>query len=206
MKRHKVFGIGFHRTGTTSLQTGLEELGYSVIGMRPREWRAYASGDYEYLLRTVENFDGFRDMPWPLLYEFLYKNVPDAKFILTYRAPESWAQSCTGNYKSRPHEMFPVIYGFEQFEGNETRAKAIYSRHLDAVRAFFSDKPGVFLEHDFTADPSWARLCEFLLEPVPARPFPHANRRPQALITKAAHKVFRKAAPTRYKKWVRDRT
>ena len=85
MTKQKVFGIGFHRSGTTSFQTALEELGYSVIGMRPTEWRAYAMGDYETLMTAVNAFDGFRDMPWPLLYEYLYKNVPDAKFVLTYR-------------------------------------------------------------------------------------------------------------------------
>lgn len=149
MKTQKVFGVGFHRTGTTTLQTCLEELGYRVVGMREAEWKAYTHDDHDTIRDTVSAFDGFRDMPWPLLYRHLYESVPYAKFILSYRDPESWAKSCAGNYKFRHYEMFGPIYGFDIFEGNENRAKEVYLRHIDDVRSFFSDKPDVFLEKDF---------------------------------------------------------
>ncbi|MEP1201236.1 sulfotransferase family protein [Tateyamaria sp.] len=205
MKTQKVFGVGFHRTGTTSLQTALEVLGYSVVGMRDTEWSAYRQNDLDTIQRTVEVFDGFRDMPWPLLYQHLYKAVPNAKFILTYRDPDDWAKSCAGIYKSRPYEMFRPIYGFDSFEGNEEKAKEVYLRHISAVRQFFSDKPDVFLEKDFTKDHSWQDLCDFLLEPEPDREFPHANKRPRSLWVKLFHRGYRTAAPGAYKNWVRDR-
>lgn len=205
MKKQKVFGIGFHRTGTTSFQTALETLGYRVVGMRPGEWDAYERGDYEQLHATVDEFDGFRDMPWPLLYQFLYEKYPDARFVLTWRDPEAWARSCSGNYKDREYPMFPVIYGFRQFAGNESRAIEVYKRHVEDVRKFFADKPNSFLEHDFTTNPNWSALCNFLSQPEPNRPFPHANKRPKNLIGKFFHKSFKVAAPDRYRKWVRDK-
>ena len=102
--------------------------------------------------------------------------------------------------------MFPVIYGFDVFEGNEGKAIDVYLRHIEDVRRFFRDKPGVFLEHDFTAHPEWGPLCEFLSAPQPDRPFPHANKRPDSLVRKSMHWAYRRVAPRSYKKWVRDKT
>jgi hypothetical protein len=205
MKTQKVFGVGFHRTGTTTLQTALEALGYEVVGMREAEWKAYTEQDLATIHETVATFDGFRDMPWPLLYRHFYETLPNAKFILSYRDPDSWANSCAGNYKSRHYEMFGPIYGFDVFEGNEEKAKEVYRRHIEEVRSFFSDKSEIFLEKDFTKDHSWTDLCDFLSEPEPKRDFPHANKRPRSLWGKIYHKGYRTIAPSAYKSWVRDK-
>ena len=205
MNRQKVFAIGFHRTGTTSLQTALEEFGYSVVGMRSNEWSVYVSGELDALWPTVQEFDGFRDMPWPLLYRWLYKNVSGAKFILTYRDPINWARSCVGNYKDRPYEMFPVIYGFDVFAGNEARAIEIYERHIAEVRRFFEDKPDSFLEVDVTEGMQWQTLCDFLDESLPERAFPHANKRPQNSFRKLYYRLLRYLSPKRYRRMVRDK-
>lgn len=205
MKHQKVFGIGFHRSGTTSLQTALEELGYSVIGMREAEWNAYATGDYETIGQSVRTFDAFRDMPWPLLYKWLYANIPDARFILTYRDPEAWAKSCRDTYKNRPHPMFPVIYGVETFAGSEAVCQRVYLEHIENVRAFFKNKDDIFLEIDLTREPGWGPLCGFLGEPVPQRTFPHANRRPQTLLDKGLLKAIRLFSPARYRRRMRDK-
>lgn len=174
--------------------------------MRETEWSAYAQDDLNTIAQAVTAFDGFRDMPWPLLYRHLYEVVPNAKFILSYRDPESWAKSCAGNYKSRHYEMFGPIYGFDIFEGNEDRAKEVYLQHIFDVRSFFSDKSDVFLEKDFTRDHSWTDLCAFLSEPEPERAFPHANKRPRSLWEKLYHKGYRTVAPRAYKSWVRDKS
>ncbi|RZU99098.1 sulfotransferase family protein [Spiribacter vilamensis] len=205
MKGQKVFNIGFHRSGTTSLQTALEELGYSVIGMRDGDWDAYARGDFHGLRETVESFDGFRDMPWPLVYQWAYHTFPNAKFVLTYRDPDSWASSCVGNYKNRYYRMFPVIYGFEVFQDNEKSAKDVYCRHIEAVREFFKDKPNSFLEVDFTRYSEWDDICRFLGESIPDRPFPHANNRPKKLYRKVFCRVLRAVSPAYYRQLVRDK-
>lgn len=205
MSKTKVFGIGFHRTGTTSLQTALEELGYKVIGMRKEDWLAFEENRMDEIRTVVNAHDGFRDMPWPLLYQWLYENWPDAKFILTYRDSASWAASCSGNYKQRPYRMFRKIYQTEVFKGNEERCIEIYEQHIQEVRAYFSDKPDQFLELDITKVRDWKQLCEFLEEPIPSRDFPHANNRPKSLTQKIYLRLLRYIAPQRYKSLVRDK-
>ena len=201
----KVFCIGFHRTGTTTFQTALEELGYKVVGMRKSEWDAYATGNYEQVIECIKQFDGFRDMPWPLMYQWLYEAYPDAQFVLSRREPTPWVASCVGNYKDRPYEMFPVIYGFEVFEGNEEVAKRVYRKHLEDVRAFFKDKPGKLLDIDFTKESRWQPLCEFLGEPVPDRSFPHANKRPTTLWSRIYLKSLKAMFPNYYRRIARDK-
>ena len=205
MKDFKVFGIGFHRTGTTTLQTCLEEFGYKVTGMREKDWKAYVQKDYREISDSIAMHDGFRDMPWPLMYRYLYENISNAKFILSYRDTESWLKSCSGNYKSSEYSMFRTIYGFDIFRGNENIAKEVYKKHIEDVRKFFLDKPGVFLEKDFTKDHSWEDLSKFLSEPIPRRDFPHANKRPKSFWSKVYHRIYRSVAPSSYKTWVRDK-
>lgn len=205
MKKQKVFGIGFHRTGTTTLQTALETLGYAVVGMRSKEWEAYTAYDFGSIHETVEEFDGFRDMPWPLFYETLAEIYPNAKFILTLRDEDAWAKSCSGNYKSTPHPMFSHIYGFEVFSGNEAKATEVYRRHIDSVREYFRDCPNRYHEQDLTTQPDWVPLCNFLNEPVPDRPFPHANNRPKSSVQKIIHHAFKRIDPAAYRRWVRDK-
>ena len=101
--------------------------------------------------------------------------------------------------------MFSTIYGFDVFQGNEERAIEVYNEHIRNVRAFFSDKQGRYHEQDFTKQRDWQPLCEFLGEPIPSRPFPHANNRPKSLWAKAYHQAFKRLSPDAYRRWVRDK-
>jgi hypothetical protein len=203
--RSKVFCLGFHRTGTTTFQTALERLGYRVIGMRDSDWSAYETGDLERIRQAVREHDAFRDMPWPLLYEWLEGIYPAARFVLTLRETGSWLRSCEATYKARPHRMFRRIYGFDHFAGNEERAREVYEAHIAAVRDHFADRPDRFLEIDFTAGEGWEKLCTFLDEPVPGSPFPHANAGEFTLVGKARRKLLKWFRPAEYRRRVRDR-
>lgn len=200
----KVFGLGFFRTGTTTLQTALEELGYGVIGMRSRDWSAYETGDFDALRRTVDQHDGFRDLPWPLLYEWLDRSYPDARFILTTRPTESWLQSCRNMYGSKPYGFFKPIFGFDTFVGNEGRAAEVYESHIVAVRQHFATQPDRYLEANFEGGDGWEKLCEFLGEPIPSRPFPHANLGAFTLAERIRRKVLKILWPQEYFRRVRD--
>ena len=204
MKPYKVFGLGFHRTGTTSLQTALELLGYRVIGMRDTEWNAYVNKDYDRIRQSIEDFDGFRDMPWPLLYRWLYENIENARFVLTRRDPDSWARSCRNTYKDKYPEMMRPIYGVSSFMGNEEHCKSVYLRHVEEVRTFFQDKNDVFIELDLNRDLDWAPLCTLLGEPAPERRFPHANRRPATLLGRGIRRGLRWVAPRLHRRINRD--
>ena len=39
-----------------------------------------------------------------------------------------------------------------------------------------ADRPGKLVEMDFSSGDGWEKLCPFLGLPVPAKPFPHANK------------------------------
>ncbi len=201
----KIFCIGFHRTGTTTFQTALEELGFDVIGMTKPAWDAYELDDRETLHGIIRSHDAFRDMPWPLMYRWLYEAYPEATFVLTHRSSDSWLASCSGNYKNRPYRMFEVIYGFDVFMGNELRAADVYKRHLHDVREFFADKPGKLLDVDLTQVNDWKLLCDFLGKEPPKRAFPHANRRPRSMVARAYLKFLKKVFPGRYKQIARDK-
>lgn len=93
----KVIGAGFGRTGTRSLKTALEELGFGKcyhmveVIKHPRHlkfWVEIMNGgemDWENLFR---GYRSSTDWPVAAYYRELMDFYPDAKIILTVREPE----------------------------------------------------------------------------------------------------------------------
>jgi len=95
-KNQKIFGIGFHRTGTRSLCKFMNELGFRSI-----HWPAtICNVDYLALIESVRDrrdlvvqalgpvidaYEGFADVPFPGLYVELERTYPESKFILVSR-------------------------------------------------------------------------------------------------------------------------
>ena len=99
----KIFGIGFHKTGTSSLARALTLLGFNTIHGDPRKKPPYGDegrtliemidkGNYE--LPTIEKYDAFTDNPYFSIWKQLDSNYPGSKFILTIRDPKKWIKSC----------------------------------------------------------------------------------------------------------------
>ena len=175
VKRTKVFGIGFHKTGTKSLAAALGYFGYRVTGPNgirnpniAREARAVA-------FALLEQYDAFQDNPWPILYQELYQKCSAAKFILTVRPSGSWIRSVVEHFGTKSTPMREWIYGVGYPRGNEETYVARYERHNREVLDFFSDKPGQFLLLDITAGEGWEKLCPFLGVDLPEASFPFAN-------------------------------
>ncbi len=101
----KIFGIGFHKTGTTSLGTALHDLGYSVCGLRKGALSYILRGDLEPVFGLVERYDAFEDNPWPLLYRELDQRFAGSKFILTVRERNDWLASAVNHFGTRETEM-----------------------------------------------------------------------------------------------------
>ena len=59
----KVFCIGFHKTGTTSLAVALRQLGYRVTGHNGVSDADIAEKVYEMAYGLVEQYDAFQDNP-----------------------------------------------------------------------------------------------------------------------------------------------
>ncbi len=175
--RPKVFGIGFHKTGTTSLGAALRLLGYRVTGPN---WIYYGNIGRTYLDRCralSREYDAFQDNPWPLAFREMDAMWPEARFILTTRDPDRWIASQTKHFSRDVTPMRQFIYGRDKGHpvGNEAHYIATYKHHNAAVRAHFADRPDKLLEISFDSAVGWGPLCAFLGHPVPNTPFPHAN-------------------------------
>ncbi|AEI96554.1 sulfotransferase family protein [Roseobacter litoralis] len=191
----KIFGIGFHKTGTTSFGEALKELGYNVTGPN---WIYHGNIARTYLPRCralSHDFNAFQDNPWPLVYREMDAMWPKAKFVLTLRDPQKWIASQTRHFSRDTTPMRKFIYGADKGHpsGNEAHYIATYKRHNSNVRTYFEGRPDKLLELDFENPVDWAPLCAFLGKPVPDTPFPHTNPagtdRSVSLRTKLRRKI-----------------
>lgn len=173
--RTKVFCIGFHKTGTTSLERALEYLGYRVIGRK----RLKGLHSHAELLAAccdlVPRYNAFQDNPWPLFYRELDKKFPGSKFILTVRPPEAWLRSQVKHFGAKMSRMRQWIYGKGCPDGNEAIYLARYNNHNAEVVDYFRERPNDLLVIDLTAGAGWTDICKFLGHPLPDVPFPHSN-------------------------------
>ena len=196
-----VIGAGFGRTGTLSLKTALEELGFSkcfhmmdVLAHLEHAavWDDAARGepvDWDSLFR---GYQATVDWPGCAFYEQLLRHYPSAKVILTVRDPDRWYESARQTiYPAR--QLFPrwltwlnprmrrfgmmlnrVVWQ-GTFQGrfeDRTYAIDVFNRHNDRVRQ--SVPPRQLLVYEVRE--GWEPLCRFLELPVPAgKPFPHLN-------------------------------
>ena len=174
----KVFCIGFHKTGTTSLERALQKLGYRVQGSFGTKDSDIATKLHEMAYAMVEQYDAFEDNPWPILYKELDQRFPGSKFILTRRPTENWIRSQVKDFATTETPMRRWIYGEDAGcpEGNEETYKARYERHNREVLDYFRDRPDDLLVIDFPNDDGWTRICPFLNVAIPREPFPHANK------------------------------
>jgi hypothetical protein len=106
----KVIGAGFGRTGTRSLKSALEQLGFGrcyhmeEVAKNPshlRHWAKILEGgkaDWETLFT---GYQSATDWPVAAYYKDLMTVYPEAKIILTVRDPESWHRSIMNTLYSR---------------------------------------------------------------------------------------------------------
>ena len=178
MMKTKVFGIGFHKTATTSLADALSYLGYRVAGPNWVDHPNIAEEVYELAFDLVNRFDAFQDNPWPILYKELDRKFPRSKFILTLRPSEDWIRSVVNHFNEKETPMRQWIYGTGNPKGNENTYLARYERHNREVMEHFRERCEQLLVFNITAGEGWTKLCPFLGVPVPAIPFPCANTAP----------------------------
>jgi hypothetical protein len=193
----QVFGAGVGRTGTYSLKLAINQLGFgpchhmeAVIHNMPVQvplWSAALAGraDWDAI------YDGFNsavDWPTAAFFRELILAYPSAKFVLTHRDPENWADSFGETiYKllaekdhAPPHmrdwlAMAGEVLAKSGFVAGMNREALIkgFIAHNDAVKAAIPASQLLVYE----VKEGWAPLCAFLGAPVPADPFPRTNSR-----------------------------
>ena len=179
----KVFGIGFHKTGTKSLAAALRQLGYRVTGPNGAHSPTIRDDYLELALRVAEQYDAFQDNPWPLVYREMDARFPGSKFILTVRPMAEWIGSAVRYFGANVTPMRELIYGAGSPLGHEEHYCSVHQRHIDDVLRYFSRRPNDLLVMRVTEGDGWDVLCPFLGRPAPDTAFPHARPRPRADAT-----------------------
>jgi hypothetical protein len=175
MAHAKVFGIGFHKTATSSLGAALTLLGYRVCGFVDVKNPSLQGRIEEITRPLIERYDAFQDNPWPLLYRSLDRAYPGSKFILTRRPTESWIASLVKHFGGTTTPMREVIYGVGDPRGNEARYVEVYEAHNRRVVDHFKGRDEALLVLSITDGEGWERLCPFLGAPPPGVEFPLMN-------------------------------
>ena len=178
----RIFGIGLHKTATTSLHQALGILGYDSWHWLSAHsakaiWRQMNERGYS---PEVERYHALCDLPIPLLYKQLDAAYPRSKFIFTYRDPAAWLAAAWRHFSTAnkfrrvwdgdpfTHRIHEVLYGVREFDADRMLAR--YLRHAAEVREYFAGRPDDFYEHHN----KWGGLCEFLGVERPEAPFPQA--------------------------------
>ena len=172
----KVFCIGFHKTGTTSLNDALTRLGYRVTGPDGVMDQNISDNVLDMCVELTKEYDAFIDNPWPIMFKEMDELYPESKFILTLRPVDKWYKSICRHFQETITPMREFIYGVGCPVGNESVYKERYLRHYDSVREHFSGRDNDLLEFNLVEGDSWDKLCTFLGEKPLNDVFPHRNK------------------------------
>lgn len=194
----EVIGAGYGRTGTLTLKTALEMLGFGPchhmveVMENPEQldfWNRAVDREAVDWEDVYADYRATVDWPGCHFYAELAERYPGAKVILSKRDPERWYESMSETILAGMKQMGltdvvprdnPMYFGAVliareafNFDYSKDNVMAALERHNAAVRAAIA--PGRLLE--FEADEGWEPLCAFLGVPVPSEPFPRTNSR-----------------------------
>jgi hypothetical protein len=188
----RIFGIGMHKTATTSLHEAFKILGYDSFHWETNRKSFRIWNEMNGLGRSplLEQYYAACDLPIPMLYEKLDRAYPNSKFILTTREESGWLKSVEGlwNPKVNPwydwdkqpysHQIHKALYGRTDFDAHTFLER--YRRHNAEVKEYFKGRDDLLvMDMDFGYPleddrAQWRTLCKFLEKPVPDVPYPRA--------------------------------
>ena len=173
----KIIGVGFQKTGTSTLRDALRLLGYKVGDTRYKLLLPILKKNFDKVAKTVNRYDAVEDNPYPLIFKELDQLFPGSKFILTMREPESWYKSVKRHIGDLRDPMHEWIYGKGKGLPKDDKENTIrvFNEHNAEVKAYFKDRPDDLLILNFMEGDRWEKLCKFLGHDIPAQDFPHAN-------------------------------
>jgi hypothetical protein len=178
----KIFGIGWAKTGTTTLGQCFEILGYDHQGQRLDLVHDIKEGDLRQVREVARQSESFEDWPWIVLFRELDAMFPESKFILTKRKPEGWIRSYKNMLETESeasdelNEIRRVLYDLPFPDVTEEQLLRRYKHHNWEVEEYFSHRPDDLLIVNWREGDGWEELCSFLGHDVPSHPFPHANK------------------------------
>ena len=203
----RIFGIGMHKTATSSLNDALNILGLDSAHWEDAHW---AKAIWQEMMTNgrsdrLEGHYSLTDLPITLLYKELDKAYPNSKFILTVRDDQDWLQSVRNHWsydrnKFRhqwgtdpfTHRVHKLLYGQKSFDADIFLSR--YRRHNAEVKEYFKHRPQDLLILDMTLESKWDYLCDFLDCAVPDVEYPW-NRSTTAPRNPPPVPEFRRSVP-----------
>jgi len=192
-----VIGAGVGRTGTYSLKLALNQLGVGPchhmeavlhnMATQVPLWNAALDGSPDWS-ELYKDCGSAVDWPTAGFFRELIELYPSAKFILTERDPQNWADSfgstiyklLAGKEQGPPEmrewlDMVEGVIAKTGFPAGLGRDGLVngFIAHNEAVRATIPASQLLIFE----VKQGWGPLCEFLDKPVPSDPFPRTNDR-----------------------------
>lgn len=193
----EVIGPGFGRTGTSSLKTALEHLGFGPahhmfeVRDTPSQlphWQALARGEKPNWNTVFAGYRSQVDWPGARYWRELAAFYPDAKVILTVRDPDEWYDSVEATILKLmdqrgqigdPHvsglvDMAHALIEIGEFDGhmrNRDHAIGVFNKRIDDVKREIPASRLLVLD----VAEGWEPLCHFLGCEVPAISFPRLN-------------------------------
>jgi hypothetical protein len=188
----RIFGIGMHKTATTSLHQALTILGFDSAHWKSAKWAKAIWNQMRNEGRSpvLEKHYALCDLPIPLLYKELDCAYPGSKFILTVRDPTKWLHSVKNHWDPElnrfrgqwdrdgfTHKIHQAVYGRREFDERVFLNR--YRQHNMGALEYFKDRPEDLLVMDMDRDAEWYKLCIFLRQPVPGQAYPQAFATPR---------------------------
>lgn len=192
-----LIGAGYGRTGTLSLKSALETLGYNkchhmieVINNpgEPERWLQAIDATNVNWESLLEGYEATVDWPACHFYKELADYYPKAKVLLSIRDPLAWFESMSATTLGVIRKRMQASEAGQQKNlGAELVVKAAFGGEIDdaehAIRMFNRHTKEVVDAIDpdrlliFDVREGWEPLCQFLDKPVPDAAFPRVNSR-----------------------------
>lgn len=196
----KVIGAGPGRTGTLSLKTALEQLGYGpchhmkscIESSQQTQWFLDAANGLSVDWRQVfEGYEAAVDWPSAAYYRELMQAFPEAVVIFSNRSPDTWYESVASTiFRVVPNLPRWLRWSVPHIDRWGTMVKkTIWDNEFggqfedrDMAIEFFNDRlaevktlvpPERLLVH--SAAEGWGPICEFLGVDKPTTAYPYIN-------------------------------
>jgi hypothetical protein len=189
----KIVGSGLGRTGTKSMQTALNRLGFGPchhmveVFQHPESMALWieASKGKDVWDEIFKDYNSAVDFPVAAYWREVADKYPDAKVLHTTRDPDQWYESAYSTILSPESpatrqasgiqaEFFTSLVGGIRTHMADRAYMTDYFRNHDAeVKATIAPERLLIYE----VGSGWEPLCAFLGVPVPDEPYPSENSR-----------------------------
>lgn len=173
----KIFGLGFSKTGTSSLTQALRYLGFRAVHNPTDDETMLALLSGCLACTAIESHDAICDIMFCRHFRELDRLYPDSVFILTERDRRAWHDSCARHWASRTIRGLQLwneelvdfhVYGTALYR--PSLFDDAYQAHYTAVAAYFANRPERLLRTNICGGDGWEPLCAFLGCRVPQLP------------------------------------